>query len=1032
MANIYNEYFYNQEKYVGIYGKSTIFFMQIGSFFEAYQTHDEGYDLQILSNILNIIVSKKDKSVTCIDRKNPYMMGFPCISLQKFIKILIDNNYTIIIMEQILNLNPKQKKEREVTAIYSPSTYINEISKPDSNYLLTIILEENIILNSKSKKVYVAGLSLIEPSTGYIKIHETLSSINDEKISLDEIVKFINSFNPSEIFLITSNITSGLNDIICYLELSNKNYIHKTLENVKSLQGYSNFQQISYQTDLLKKIYHINSSPIDLLNLEKMTLGRDAFILSLLYLSDHNSNLLTNISRPEIYIKEDKMHLGNNPIMQLDIFPKDDKNFYSIDNSYKSLFDIINQTVTPMGRRFLKNALIEPLILTNQINTRYDIIEYLQKNHNQYDDIISSIKDTERLDRKINLKNIHPIEFYQWIQFQESSLVLLEKISNNKILTNLLNIDNKNKISKIQSNLLKMIKYIKSVYKIDELEKYLINDITGNIFIEGKNKNIDELQNNIDSCRNFMTSLATILNTILGSKIDKHNKNDLNYDQLIKVESNERDGYFLVLSNKRADILKEELDKKDLILVGKIKIKSSAIKFIKPLKGSNSKIFCNEIKDQSDKINDYLDEMKTVCKELYISELGILIENYEDNIKVVSGLIALFDFLLSGAKVANKFFYNKPIINNKFESKSYFIADKLRHPIIERINLDSEFIPINIQLGTGTSDIEQSSKQDGILLFGLNSAGKSTLQKAIGISILMAQIGYFVPATSFEYYPYNSIFTRISANDNLFKGLSAFTLELAELTAILKRNTKNTLIIADEICKGTEHKSSLIIVMTIIKMLSESETSFITATHLHELGDFKELKELKNVNKYHLHVEYDEVKNKLIYDRTLREGSGSSFYGLIVAKCLINDIKFSDYANQISKNIKTLDISSDKKSKYNSQLYLQSCAVCSKSPIQGEIPLETHHINFQKDCDSFGLIKSKKHLHKNHLSNLVVLCSKCHDNIDRGLIQIDKYNDTLNGRELNIKYKYNLDDLERINNDITKKIRKTLENISYI
>ena len=335
--------------------------MQVGSFFEAYQTFDEGYDLQILSNVLNIAVTKKDKSIP-VSNKNPYMLGFPCIAIQKFIKILIDNGYTIVLMEQV---SPAPKPRREITGIYSPSTYINEISKPDSNYLLTIFLEESTLLNSK-KKIYLAGLSLIEPSTGYIKVYETLSSKNDDKISLDEIVKFINSFNPSETFIVSNNITN-INEIIYYLELSNKNFIHNTLNDVKKMKGYNNFQSLTFQSDLLKKIYKIKSSPIDLLNLEKYTLGRDAFILSLMYLSDHNPNLLINISKPEIYIKEDKMHLGNNPISQLDIFIKDDRSLYSIENSYRSLFDIINQTLTPMGRRYLKNQLIEPLIDINKL-----------------------------------------------------------------------------------------------------------------------------------------------------------------------------------------------------------------------------------------------------------------------------------------------------------------------------------------------------------------------------------------------------------------------------------------------------------------------------------------------------------------------------------------------------------------------------------------------------------------------------------------------------------------------------------------
>ena len=135
-----------------------------------------------------------------------------------------------------------------------------------------------------------------------------------------------------------------------------------------------------------------------------------------------------------------------------------------------------------------------------------------------------------------------------------------------------------------------------------------------------------------------------------------------------------------------------------------------------------------------------------------------------------------------------------------------------------------------------------TQKQDGILLFGLNSAGKSSLQKSIGIAIIMAQMGYPVASKYFEFSPYQNLFTRISANDNIFKGLSSFALEISELRAIIKRSNENTLVIADEVCKGTEHKSSLIIVMTMLEILSKRKTSFITATHLHDLVNIERIK----------------------------------------------------------------------------------------------------------------------------------------------------------------------------------------------
>jgi DNA mismatch repair protein MutS len=135
----------------------------------------------------------------------------------------------------------------------------------------------------------------------------------------------------------------------------------------------------------------------------------------------------------------------------------------------------------------------------------------------------------------------------------------------------------------------------------------------------------------------------------------------------------------------------------------------------------------------------------------------------------------------------------------------------------------------------------------------------------------------------------------------------------------------------------------------------------------------------------------------LIYDRGLREGSGMSFYGFEVAKYLMNDPEFISIASEIHKDFGGEVLVSDKKSNYNSNVHMTKCQVCNKIPKEGEIPLETHHIEFQKNCDENGFILSKKHKHKNHKTNLVVLCHVCHDNIDTNQLIIDGYENTSHG-----------------------------------
>ena len=175
----------------------------------------------------------------------------------------------------------------------------------------------------------------------------------------------------------------------------------------------------------------------------------------------------------------------------------------------------------------------------------------------------------------------------------------------------------------------------------------------------------------------------------------------------------------------------------------------------------------------------------------------------------------------------------------------------------------------------------------------------------------MAQIGYFVSAKILPIIHTNLIFTRINGNDDIYRGLSSFMVEMIELMSILKRNDMNTLVIGDEICRGTEEKSANIIVAYMLETLEKSNTSFITATHLHKIANLPSVVNLKKVKPYHLKVTYDEEKEMIIYKRELTEGQGDKFYGLMVAKFLMQDKKFNERTNKIMKILITMVKSQD-------------------------------------------------------------------------------------------------------------------------
>jgi DNA mismatch repair protein MutS len=353
--------------------------------------------------------------------------------------------------------------------------------------------------------------------------------------------------------------------------------------------------------------------------------------------------------------------------------------------------------------------------------------------------------------------------------------------------------------------------------------------------------------------------------------------------------------------------------------------------------------------------------MKVILKDEYKSFIRVLQETDKQMNQFVQ-YISLLDVIINKAFIAIENNYCRPFICDDRE-KSFLDAVQLRHPLIEKLQKNETYVPNDLYIGC--------KKQDGVLLYGTNAAGKTSFIRSMGIAVIMAQAGCFVAATEFHYKPYNAIFTRILGNDNLFKGLSTFQVEMCELNTILKQADENSLILGDELCSGTEINSAIALVTSGIEELNDIKASYIFATHLHKLTKLDEILSIERLVFKHMSVIYEKSTDELIWTRILENGSGNDMYGLEVCKSLQMPAKFLERAFKLRLKLLpekqgTLTM---KKSRYNANKLKGKCELCDASGV------DIHHLMPQEMADNKGFID---HIHKNHPANIVNICKACH------------------------------------------------------
>jgi len=670
-------------------------------------------------------------------------------------------------------------------------------------------------------------------------------------------------------------------------------------------QPRKEYYNTEYQTEYMKKIF--GEKKYNKLQREHFLdidiIGNYITLLDFVYRHDHN--IISRIDTPDIDNTDSGyMYMNEDCIFQLNLVTKGN-------NRFSSLFDVINNCSTKMGERLLKERILKPITSIEILNSRYDMVENVWDRIDEYRGILRNILDIEKKYRKMCMGYMQIKEF-------------VALYNSFKYIDNLFSLDDGD-------------------CKYDEFLADFMNVFDKDGIREGYSEKIDGYRTNI---RDIEKILNTISEYLLDLGAGRTNVN-------VNITDS---GVYITTTKRFWKSIDTDCKCKGLVYRGKMLNLSFTDFRIETLKNT-VKITC----DLMDKLGNNLNiNQRNLDKTITIefnNKIREYITTYSKMWKRVIYRVSEIDVAVNTAYTSKRYGYTRPVIVDK--EKSYIDIQEIRHPIIERIRDDVEYI---------TNDITLKDKR-GMILFGMNWSGKSSLLRSIGCNLVLAQMGFFTSSKRFEYSPYHNCVTKISTTDNLFQGNSTFVTEMIELNNILNRASMKSMILSDELTAGTETSSSVGIVMSTIKRLIESESTFIFTTHLHEIMKFPQ----NDYDRIQIcHIEIKLVDRDIEFIRKIREGSGNELYGIEIARTLGLNSEFIRDANHFRDlylNVNE-EFLVNKRSRYNKKVIVDHCVLCGE-----QRNLHTHHIQEQHLANDDNLIGMTP---KNIRHNLMVLCEKCH------------------------------------------------------
>jgi len=991
------DYFKKTDELMRDYGEKSIVLMQVGAFYEVYGLYenDDGKEETLTGSNISQFCAKSELNISkkniCVGSRPVAMAGFRDYMLDKYLKKLQDMGYTVAVYSQD---EKAAGTTRSLTGIYSPGTFFSSDTSDEkiTNNTMCIWLQ-------KFRNKIVCGISNIDIYTGKSLMFEYNQGYSITPDAYDELEKYISIYNPSEVIIIHNLDDDTVENIIKFSGITT-DCIHKhNLEESKDKNGNNrkiaisstnekrakNCEKQVYQKEVLTRFFENIEYDEKYLNFPIATQSL-CFLLDFIY--THNPSLVEKIEPPTFDNKSERLILANHSLKQLNIINGGEG---QRENKHSSLKSLLNCCMTSMGKRLFDNVLLNPICSVSKLNKEYAIQEHFSLNYSDLGSMratLGGVKDIERVLRKLYLKRISPADFYFLVKDIETLRSFYKGFENDDLLIDYL-CPQKNNIDALAT---KIKKFIENTLDLDACNGISTsNDFDTNFVKRGFSEHHDSLVEawmdssaKVEAIRNYFNDFVKQYENKPKTKASEGKTKAPEY---VKLHTTEKSGSSLITTKRRSAILKTALEKiakengSDDGVSSNLVTLSYYSEYNKQTKTMVFSISDIEFKDATgSNVSINNKDIYSLCQNIMLSKSKMVeslqaiykyfirdFATYHNQVETIVKFAAALDLLVCRVFIAKKYNYCAPVIKPMADGdgdESYVDVKGLRHPLIEQLLQQELYVTNDIAL--------ESEMCQGILLYGTNAVGKSSLIKALGMCIILAQSGFYVPCSSFVYFPFRHIFTRILGNDNLFKGLSSFAVEMIEFKTILSHADANSIVLGDELCSGTENNSAISIFVAGLDHLYKQKTKFVFATHFHEIAGFEEITEKEKLVLKHLAVSYDKEKDKLVYDRKLRNGPGESMYGLEVCKSLKLPTAFLRHAHEIRNKYckKSSSILEYKPSRYNAKKLRGICERCKKN-----FSTEVHHIHHQKDANEDGFIG---HFHKNHVANLTALCEECH------------------------------------------------------